>query len=59
LALPTDFSHETGGPASDSRSSSPLLPAHDSAPSLSPGLPNNGTTSGSSPNPALNSNGLP
>jgi hypothetical protein len=59
FALPNDFAHETDGLAGDSRSPSPSLPAHDSAPSLNPGLPNNGTTSGSSPNPALNNNGLP
>jgi hypothetical protein len=58
FTLPNDFTHETSGPASDSLSS-PSLPAHDSAPSLNPGLPNNGTTSGSSPNPALTNNGSP
>jgi len=59
FTLPNDFTHEPSGPASDSPSSSLSLPAHDSTPSLNPGLPNNGTTSGSSPNPALMNNGSP
>jgi hypothetical protein len=59
FTLPSDFARGSDGFAGDSRSPSPSLPAHDSAPSLSPGLPNNGSPSGSSPNPALMNNGSP
>jgi hypothetical protein len=59
FTLPSDFAHGSDGFAGDSRSPSPSLPAHDPAPSLSPGLPNNGSPSGSSPNPALMNNGSP